>query len=368
MSSTFTKTPGWLDWDPAAVGRRRSPCPRARSTRTATCSGPATSFPFAPERKYTPCDAGKEQLFALRDHLGVSRNVIVQATCHGADNRAMVDAVRAPRRPGPRGGDGPAGRHRRRARARSTRQACGACGSTSSDGWSTRRPPTSWRRSPTRIAPLGWHVVVYFEAADLPGAGGLLRRAARRRSWSTTWAAPTSRSRVDGPEFGRFLRFVERNDVWVKVSCPERLTRHRPARRRRRAERLHRRRALRPPRRARSSRDRVLWGTDWPHPNLTDHMPDDGLLVDHVPHIAVTRRTAPEAPGRQPDAPLLARRTPLTRPPPPKEPGHAASQCGEPARPVARSPVSTRSCWSRCRSRTSSSSPTSTASPPRRPS
>jgi 2-pyrone-4,6-dicarboxylate lactonase len=55
--------------------------------------GPGAQFPYAPERKYTPCDASKEQLFALRDHLGFARNVVVQATCHGADNRAMVDAV-----------------------------------------------------------------------------------------------------------------------------------------------------------------------------------------------------------------------------------------------------------------------------------
>src|SRR5690606_41788340 len=56
--------------------------------------GPAAVFPFAPERKYTPCDAGREQLFALRDFLGFERNVVVQATCHGTDNRAMVDALR----------------------------------------------------------------------------------------------------------------------------------------------------------------------------------------------------------------------------------------------------------------------------------
>ena len=57
------------------------------------CSGPGAEFPYAPERKYTPCDASKAQLFALRDHLGFARNVIVQATCHGADNSAMVDAL-----------------------------------------------------------------------------------------------------------------------------------------------------------------------------------------------------------------------------------------------------------------------------------
>ena len=57
--------------------------------------GPEAEFPFAPERKYTPCDASKHQLFALRDHLGFDRNVIVQATCHGTDNRALVDALLA---------------------------------------------------------------------------------------------------------------------------------------------------------------------------------------------------------------------------------------------------------------------------------
>src|SRR4029077_6618651 len=55
--------------------------------------GPAAKFPYAPERKYTPCDASKEKLFALRDFLGFERNVIVQATCHGNDNRALVDAL-----------------------------------------------------------------------------------------------------------------------------------------------------------------------------------------------------------------------------------------------------------------------------------
>src|SRR5579871_3608819 len=57
--------------------------------------GPEAKFPFAPERKYTPCDAPKEKLFALRDYLGFERNVIVQATCHGTDNRALVDALKS---------------------------------------------------------------------------------------------------------------------------------------------------------------------------------------------------------------------------------------------------------------------------------
>ncbi len=86
---------------------RRTGCASIRSPRKPTFTpppgavdahchvfGPGDVFPYAPERKYTPCDAPKEQLWALRDFLGFERNVIVQATCHGADNRALVDALR----------------------------------------------------------------------------------------------------------------------------------------------------------------------------------------------------------------------------------------------------------------------------------
>ena len=55
--------------------------------------GPEAKFPFAPKRKYTPCDAPKETLWQRRDFLGFDKNVIVQATCHDTDNRALVDAL-----------------------------------------------------------------------------------------------------------------------------------------------------------------------------------------------------------------------------------------------------------------------------------
>ena len=55
--------------------------------------GPGNVFPYATERKYTPCDAPKEKLWELRDYLGFERNVIVQATCHGTDNRALLDGL-----------------------------------------------------------------------------------------------------------------------------------------------------------------------------------------------------------------------------------------------------------------------------------
>ena len=55
--------------------------------------GPMASFPFSAKAKYLPEDAGPEMLFALRDHLGFAKNVIVQASCHGTDNRATLNAI-----------------------------------------------------------------------------------------------------------------------------------------------------------------------------------------------------------------------------------------------------------------------------------
>ena len=87
--SAFEKTPGWLDWY-AGPSKPKFQVPAGAVDAHCHVFGPGDEFPFAPERKYTPCDASKQQLFALRDHLGFARNVIVQATCHGADNRATA--------------------------------------------------------------------------------------------------------------------------------------------------------------------------------------------------------------------------------------------------------------------------------------
>jgi 2-pyrone-4,6-dicarboxylate lactonase len=138
-----------------------------------------------------------------------------------------------------------------------------------------------------RIAPLGWHVVVYFEAVDLP------------ELWDFFTALPTTlvidhmgrpdvRKPVDGVEFELFMTLMrEHANVWTKVSCPERLSVGGP--RALDGERHAYRDVVPFARRiVESFPDRVLWGTDWPHPNLKDHMPDDGLLVDFIPHIAVT--------------------------------------------------------------------------------
>lgn len=285
MTAAFTKTPGWLDWHPAP-SKPRFQLPPGSVDAHCHVFGPGHLFPYAPERKYTPCDASKTQLFALRDHLGFARNVIVQATCHGADNRALVDALQASQ-----GLARGVATVRREVTDREL-EALHAAGVRGVRFNFVKRlvdftPKDELVEIAARVAELGWHVVIYFEAADLP------------ELWDFFTALPTplvvdhmGRPDVsqppEGPEFQRFLRLLREHDtIWCKVSCPERLSRSGPPALN--GER-HPYRDVIPFARQVVAEfpDRVLWGTDWPHPNLKDHMPDDGLLVDFIPHIAPT--------------------------------------------------------------------------------
>lgn len=276
--AAFQKDADWMDYCANPSRPTFVPPPGAVDAHCHVF-GPGDVFPYAPERKYTPCDAGKAQLFALRDFLGFSRNVIVQATCHGADNRALVDALQAS-----------GGLARGVATVRDTvsddeLQQLHAAGVRGVRFNFVRRlvdpkPDAYYHAIIDRIAPLGWHVVVYFEAADLAERWNFFT------SLPTTvvvdhMGRPDVSQPVDGPEFQRFVQLMaEHENVWSKVSCPERLSRVGPPGyadvvpfARHLVERFP---------------DRVLWGTDWPHPNMKDHMPDDGHLVDVIPHIAPT--------------------------------------------------------------------------------
>lgn len=284
MNTTPEVTPGWLPWHPNPSRPTFVP-PAGAVDSHCHVFGPAARFPFAAERKYTPVDGGKEQLFALRDRLGLARNVIVQATCHGKDNSAMVDALQA---------SGGLARGVATVDAEVTDEELRRLHSAGVRGVRFNFVKRLVDTVPTRaletiaakIAPLGWHVVVYFEAPDLPGLEEFFLSLPVPLVVDHM-GRPDVAKDPGGPEFAAFLDFVARSGAWVKVSCPERLSKTGP-------------RALGGERHAYTDvvpfarqvveafGDRVLWGTDWPHPNLTDHMPDDGLLLDHVPQIAVT--------------------------------------------------------------------------------
>ena len=284
-SGPFEKTPGWLDWysTPSKPAFRLPP-----GSVDAHCHvfGPGAKFPYAPERKYTPCDASREQLYALRDHLGFARNVVVQATCHGADNRAMVDALVHS------GGRARGIATVRRDVSDDELRALHAAGVRGVRFNFVKRlvdftPKDELNEIAVRIARLGWHVVIYFEVQDLPELRDFFT-ALPTTVVVDHMGRPDVTKPVDGPEFELFVKFMCDNpNIWSKVSCPERLSVTGP-------------KALNGERNAyrdvvpfgkrivETFADRVLWGTDWPHANLKDHMPDDGLLVDFIPHIAVT--------------------------------------------------------------------------------
>jgi 2-pyrone-4,6-dicarboxylate lactonase len=240
--------------------------------------GPADVFPYAPERKYTPCDAPKEKLFALRDFLGLSRNVIVQATCHGSDNRALVDALQAAN-----------GRARGIATVKpdvtqDELERLDAEGVRGVRFNFVKRlvdatPRESYQRIAEKIGALGWHIVVYFEAPELEELTPFLT-SLQATIVVDHMGRPDVAKGVDHPDFQRFVRLLADHDnIWSKVTCPERLTVQGPPYddvvpfMRTLVERFP---------------DRVLWGTDWPHPNMTWIVPDDGELVDMIPRMVTT--------------------------------------------------------------------------------
>lgn len=240
--------------------------------------GPAADFPFAPERKYTPADASKQMLFALRDHLGFSRNVIVQATCHGRDNRALVDALLAS-----------AGRARGVASiapdiAADDLQSLHDAGVRGVRFNFVKRlvdatPKEVFLETAARVQEFGWHIVVYFEAPDLAELTPFLKLLPGTIIVDHM-GRPDVGKPLNHPDFQAFIRLMdELPDLWTKVSCPERLTIAGPPY----DDVLPFQRAL-----VARFPEKVLWGTDWPHPNMKSHKPDDGLLTDLIPLIAPT--------------------------------------------------------------------------------
>ena len=267
----------WLVFHPNPSRPRYTPPPGAVDAHCHVF-GPAAVFPYAPERKYTPCDAGKDKLFALRDFLGFERNVIVQATCHGKDNRALVDALKAADE---------------RARGVATvgeditekelveLDAAGVRGVRFNflKRLADFTPHDVLRRIADKVAPFGWHVVVYFEAPDLAELKPLFT-SLPTKVIVDHMGRPDVKLGVDHPQFQAFVNLLaDHENIWSKVSCPERLT----------VAGLPYDDVV-PYARTIIERfpGRVLWGTDWPHPNIKTIMPDDGVLVDNIPKIAVT--------------------------------------------------------------------------------
>lgn len=241
--------------------------------------GPMAEFPFSAKAKYLPGDAGPDMLFALRDRLGFSRNVIVQASCHGTDNSATLNGI---------------------AKSNGLARGVAVVDPAISDGalqdlhaggirgvrfnflkrLVDDAPKDKFIEVARRIQPLGWHVVIYFEADILEELRPFLD-AIPTPIVVDHMGRPDVRQGPYGSDMTAFRRLLDsRTDIWTKVTCPDRLEEPNGPPWDAFAN------AVRPL--VEDYPDRVLWGTDWPHPNMQNAIPDDGALVDMIPRIATT--------------------------------------------------------------------------------
>ncbi len=234
--------------------------------------GPAAKFPYAPGRRYTPEDAPKEMLRALHDHLGVERSVIVQASCHGTDNAAMLDCIASDPK-----------RYRGVAivddsftdKDYDKLHAGGVRGVRFNFVKHLGGAPDMavFDRVIARIVPRGWHVVLHLDAPDIVPLAPMIRKLPLPFVVDHMGRVP-AKNGVDQPPLRALLELSRLENCWIKVCGAERISMP-PY-----DQAVPIAHAL-----VQAAPERVLWGTDFPHPNAT-HEADEADLVDLVPQYA----------------------------------------------------------------------------------
>jgi predicted TIM-barrel fold metal-dependent hydrolase len=253
--------------------------------------GPADRFPYAPDRTYTPTDAGYDHLRGLHDFLGFERAVLVQASCHGADNSAMLDAIA-------RSG----GRYKGVAMvdpgmsdaALALLHAGGVRGVRFNFVKHLGGAPDMdfFRDTVSRLVALGWHLQLHFDAVDIPQYRPLLD-ALPVPFIIDHMARVKAGAGTGQPSFVQLLDLMRSNPrAWVKISGSERVSVGKTPF----DDAIPFARAL-----VEVAPDRVLWGTDFPHPNISADMPNDGELVNlfarTVTDDALRRQVLVDNPG-----------------------------------------------------------------------
>jgi len=230
--------------------------------------GPGERFPYAPNRTYTPPDAPKEMLAALHKFLGFSRAVLVQASCHGIDNSAMLDAIAAS--DNTIRGVAMVGGHVTDAELERL-HAGGARGARFNFVAHLGGAPDLKvvENVAARIAPLGWHLQLHLDAEDIHTYRDFLNRL-RVPFIIDHMGRVQAQHGLDQQPFKLLLDLMKNELAWIKVSGPERIS----AKGKPYHDAIPFARAL-----IDAAPDRVLWGTDFPHPNVKA-MPNDGELVD----------------------------------------------------------------------------------------
>ena len=242
--------------------------------------GPGDRFPYSANRTYTPPDSGLEDFERLQDRLRLSHAVFVQASCHGVDNSAMVDAIVRGR--GKYAGVAMVDESFTDADVAALHEV-GVRGTRFNFVAHLGGAPelAVYWRIVERVAKFGWHIVLHFDAKDLTSYAGLLD-AMPTPYVIDHMARVDAKKGVDQEPFRQLLSLMTDERCWVKISGAERLT----------ADGAPPYDDVTPYAQAliAAAPDRILWGTDWPHPNVR-HMPDDGDLLDQLAAFAPDRVT-----------------------------------------------------------------------------
>jgi predicted TIM-barrel fold metal-dependent hydrolase len=235
--------------------------------------GPADKYPYAADRTYTPPDAPLSRFKELQSILGLERAVLVNASCHGIDNSVIVDAIAQS-----------GGKYRGVANAddsfseRDFQQ-------LHTQGFRAVRfnfvkhlgglpDMQEFQHVLDRIRPLGWHLDLHFDAVDLVEFDPLFNSLPVPFIIDHMGRVPTKDGLEQAP-FKSLLKLARNNEkCWVKISGSERISSMGPPF----TDAVPFAQAL-----ISAAPDRILWGTDWPHPNIAKHMPNDGDLVDLIP-------------------------------------------------------------------------------------
>jgi len=271
--------------DPHPSAPRRLKLPEGACDTHGHIFGPASRYPWNPARGYTPPDALPAAYEGLHQALGVARGVLTQPSVYGTDNRCMLDYVaqnlprmRAVVAVGPGVDD----------RSLADMHAKGARGIRVNLADPGGNPFASFAEIDTlahRLQDLGWHIELLLHVHDMDEHVEAIRRLPVDVSVGHFGYMP-ARMGVAHPKYQAFLDLVSDGRCWVKLTAPYRITAlDRPP-----YEDVtpfaHALVARRP--------DRVLWGTDWPHPICPVPMPNDGDLTDHlaawVPDAATRKR------------------------------------------------------------------------------
>jgi 2-pyrone-4,6-dicarboxylate lactonase len=237
--------------------------------------GPTDKYPYASTTTINPADAPKEKLFALHEYLGIERCVIVHTATHGMDLRATEDAVAAKRGvylgvallPSDVGAAEIGRLDKLGFRGVRYNFMPHLHESDSIDQVMALTP---------RLADAGWHLQIHMHGSYIADMGAKLER-------SPVPVVIDHIGRIDAaqgfeqPAFQHLLRLMQSPKMWVKVSGMDRITQQGPPY----ADAVPFARKL-----MAEFPDRVVWGTDWPHPHHKGPIPDEGQLVDLIAEIA----------------------------------------------------------------------------------